>query len=46
MTGTTEGGAETIPAVLYDAAEQFGDLEAVVDGAERVSFAGLAVRRD
>ena len=43
MTGTTEGGAQTIPAVLYDAAEQFGDLEAVVDGAERVSFAGLAV---
>jgi acyl-CoA synthetase (AMP-forming)/AMP-acid ligase II len=35
-------GIETIPAVLRNAAEEFGDLEAVVDGASRVTFAELA----
>jgi acyl-CoA synthetase (AMP-forming)/AMP-acid ligase II len=34
--------AATIPAVVQDAAESFGDAEAVVDGARRVSFTQLA----
>jgi HIP---CoA ligase len=42
MTGITEIEAGTIPAVLYAAAGRYGDLEAVVDGGERVSFGHLA----
>ncbi|MFZ0664245.1 MAG: FadD3 family acyl-CoA ligase, partial [Acidimicrobiales bacterium] len=35
-------GIETIPAVLKEAADDFGDLEAVVDGSWRISFRDLA----
>jgi acyl-CoA synthetase (AMP-forming)/AMP-acid ligase II len=38
--------AATIPAVLDQAAERFGDAEALVDGDVRLSFADLTVRVD
>ncbi len=50
MPTTTPGDARpaltTIPAALRRAADHFGDEDAVVDGAEQVSFAGLAQRVD
>jgi HIP---CoA ligase len=42
MTGITETEAGTIPAVLYAAAERYGDLEAVVESDRRISFGELA----
>src|SRR5580704_8040973 len=42
MTGITEIEAGTIPSVLYVAADRYADLEAVVDGGRRVTYAGLA----
>jgi HIP---CoA ligase len=48
-SGPATGAAQprTVPALLAAAAEQFADLEALVDGAERWTFAQLAaeVRR-
>jgi acyl-CoA synthetase (AMP-forming)/AMP-acid ligase II len=36
-------GMTTIPEVLADRAERWGDVDAVVDGAQRLTFADLAV---
>jgi acyl-CoA synthetase (AMP-forming)/AMP-acid ligase II len=33
--------AQTIPAVMREAADRFGDLEAIVDGERRMTFAGV-----
>jgi acyl-CoA synthetase (AMP-forming)/AMP-acid ligase II len=33
--------AQTIPAVMREAADRFGDLEAIVDGERRMTFAGM-----
>jgi acyl-CoA synthetase (AMP-forming)/AMP-acid ligase II len=35
--------AQTIPAVLREAADHFGDVEAIVDGERRLTFAGVLV---
>jgi len=44
MTPGEGGDLSTIPAVLHRGAERYGELEAVVDGATRVSFAELEAR--
>jgi acyl-CoA synthetase (AMP-forming)/AMP-acid ligase II len=38
------GGRDTIPAITAAAAEQFGDLTAVIDGATRLTYAQLQDR--
>ncbi|GAA2019594.1 FadD3 family acyl-CoA ligase [Catenulispora yoronensis] len=41
---TVRQSGTTVPELVARAAAEFGDREAVVDGAERLTFAGLAAR--
>ncbi len=41
-SGSSGGAERTIPALVFGAAERFGDRSAVEDGAHRLSFAELA----